>query len=85
MESQIVVLILMNNISLITKIEEVGADLGQPDCKLTNPYLIDSELNISPWLEIFTKNDEVMISSDKILTIVEPKKTLLDKYLEITQ
>lgn len=85
MESQIVALILTNNTFLISKIEEIGADLGQPDCKLINPYVINSELNLTPWLEEITKNDDILISSDKILTIVEPKKTLLDKYLELTQ
>jgi hypothetical protein len=70
---------------LITQIEEVAADLGQPDCKLINPYLINADLELSPWLDCFTKNNEVMMSSDKILTLVEPKKTLLDKYLEVTQ
>jgi hypothetical protein len=76
---------LTNNTFLISKIEEIGADLGQPDCKLINPYVINSELNLTPWLEEITKNDDILISSDKILTIVEPKKTLLDKYLELTQ
>jgi hypothetical protein len=52
---------------------------------LINPYVINSELNLTPWLEEITKNDDILISSDKILTIVEPKKTLLDKYLELTQ
>jgi hypothetical protein len=75
----------MNNTSLISKVEEVLADIGQPDCKLIKPYIIGDDGKIEPWLTDFTNNDEVMISSDKIITLVEPKKSLLDQYLEFTQ
>jgi hypothetical protein len=85
MENQILILVLTNSISLITKVEEVSSELGEPDCRLIKPYLIDSELNITPWLNEMTNLDEFMISSDKILTLIEPKKSLLDKYLELTQ
>ena len=79
------VLLLVNNTTLITQIEEVSADLGEPDCKLINPYVVDSDLSLRNWLTDITKDNELMMNSDKILTIVEPKKTLLDKYLELTQ
>jgi hypothetical protein len=75
----------VNNTILVTEIEEVSADIGEPDCKLINPYLLDLDLNLIPWLNDITKSNELMMNSDKILTIVEPKKTLLDKYLELTQ
>lgn len=78
-------LVLVSNTILITEIEEVSADIGEPDCKLINPYSIESDLSLNPWLSDITKNNELMMNSDKILTIVEPKKTLLDKYLEITK
>ena len=84
-EQSVMLILLTNNTFLISKIEELIADLGQPDCKLTNPYVIENDNNLSPWLTEFTRTSELMISSDKILTIVEPKKTLLDKYLELTQ
>ena len=85
MESQVLILVLMNNTSLITRVEEISSELGEPDCRLIKPYLIDSQLDISPWLSELTNLDEFMISSDKILTLIEPKKSLLDKYLELTQ
>lgn len=84
-EQAVMLILLTNNTFLISNIEEVVADLGQPDCKLTNPYVVENETTIFPWLTEFTRTNELMISSDKILTIVEPKKTLLDKYLELTQ
>lgn len=84
-EQAVMLILLTNNTFLISNVEEVVADLGQPDCKLINPYVIENGNNLTPWLTEFTRTNELMISSDKILTIVEPKKTLLDKYLEITQ
>ena len=58
----------MNNQILISKIEEVGADIGEPDCKLVNPYVITKEGMLEPWLLSVTKEDTFMMSSDKILT-----------------
>ena len=82
--------------TLISEIEEIAAvDIGQPDCKLINPFLIktsdekitikDGVLTLSPWLLSITKDDSFMISSDKILTICEPMPTLLEKYLDLTK
>jgi hypothetical protein len=75
----------MNQILLISKIDEVLADIGQPDCRLIKPYIIIEKDKMIPWLSEFTDDNEVMISSDKILTLVEPNKTLLNRYLELTQ
>jgi hypothetical protein len=75
----------MNQILLISKIDEVLADIGQPDCRLIKPYIIIEKDKMIPWLSEFTNDNEVMISSDKILTLVEPNKTLLNRYLELTQ
>ena len=68
---------------IITEIVEVGSELGEPDCKLINPYQIDTEGNLTPWPEV-TDQKEMMIHSDSILTIVDPNKEILKKYLELT-
>ena len=74
-------LILTNNLKLVTQIEEVAAvDIGDPNCKMIEPYLIGEQDTLSPWLVECTSQNEFMISSDKILTILEPKPTLLEKY-----
>jgi hypothetical protein len=75
----------MNQLNLITEIEEILVDFGEPNCKLINPYLIDADGSISPWLKSVTNDTTVMIGSDKILTLVEPNGKLLDEYLEITK
>ena len=73
-------LVLLNNKILIAKIEEVPSELGEPDCKLTNPFVVGDDNTIFPWLTDFTSQNTFMIHSDKILTIIDPKPTLLEKY-----
>ena len=71
----------MNNLKLITQIEEVPASVpGEPDCKMIEPYVLGEQDTLSPWLVECTSQNEFMISSDKILTILDPKPTLLEKY-----
>lgn len=79
------VLVLSNEINLITEIEEVLVDFGEPNCRLIKPYLINSDGSLSPWLKLFTNDNEIMMSSDKILTLVEPNGKLLDEYIEVTK
>ena len=70
----------MNNLKIVTQIEEVLADIGAPNCKMIEPYVVGEQDTLSPWLVDCTNQNEFMISSDKILTILDPKPTLLEKY-----
>ena len=85
MEKVIKALLLTNNQILITQIDEVGADIGEPDCKMTNPFLLKDDGTLEPWLISISRQDVFMISSDKILTITEPMPTLVEKYEELTK
>ncbi|MDW7641273.1 MAG: DUF6561 domain-containing protein [Nitrosarchaeum sp.] len=68
---------------LITEIIEVGSELGEPDCKLINPYEFFDVDTMKPWPEI-TNQSELMIHSNSILTIVDPTPEIIEKYLELT-
>ena len=72
----------MNQMILISEIDEVLADIGQPDCKLINPCVIING-KVSKWISDLTPNKEMFMSSDKILTLVDPTKKLLDEYSKI--
>ena len=85
MERIIKAILLTNNQILITQIDEVGADIGEPDCKMTNPFLLKDDGTLEPWLISISRQDVFMISSDKILTITEPMPTLVEKYEELTK
>ena len=76
------ILLLKNKTVLITEIEEVGADVGEPDCKLINPVeILDTEpLQLKKWLNDYTTQTTSMLSSDSILTIVDPHKIIEDDY-----
>ena len=73
-------IVLTTGTNLIATLEEVGNELGEPDCKLIEPYVVTPEGTVEPWLLNVTNQNEVMISSDKILTLVDPKTPLLAKY-----
>ena len=70
----------MNNLKIVTQIEEVLADIGDPNCKMIEPYVVGEHDTLSPWRGDCTNQNEFRISSDKILTILDPKPTLLEKY-----
>jgi len=83
MEKTIKVLALTNNLVLITKLEEVGADIGEPDCKLVKPFVVRNDKTLEPFLCAYTKQDTFMLSSDKIITLADPTPTLLEKYEDL--
>ena len=75
------VILLTNNVILLAKIEEVGAEIGEPDCRLINPYRLNiSDSTLSPWMVDVSEQSIYMISSDKILTIADPTEELSEKY-----
>ena len=75
------VLVLTNKQILVSQIDEVAPmDIGDPNCKLIEPFILGKDDTLSPWLIDVTNDNEFMICSDKILTLVEAKPTLLEKY-----
>ena len=78
-------IVLTNQQLLVSQIEEVGAEIGEPDCKLLNPMVICEGNTLTPWLLEQTQQDVFMISSDKIITLADPMPTLLEKYIDITK
>ena len=78
---QVKVLVLTNNQILVSQLEEVAPlDIGDPNCKMIEPFILNEDGSLSPWLIDITNENEFMICSDKILTLVEAKPTLLEKY-----
>ena len=83
MEQEINILALVNGDVLISGVEEVAAlDIGDPNCKMISPYKIVGK-EMSPWLGDVTDDVDIMICSDKILSLVEPHKSLVDAYLKL--
>ena len=83
MEQEVKILVLVNGDVLISGVEEVAAlDIGDPNCKMLSPYKIEGE-EMSPYLSNVTDDVEIMICSDKIVTLVEPHRELIDSYLKL--
>ena len=83
-------IILTNKQILVSEVEEVGAEMGEPDCKLIHPVILktteekitveEGKVLLQPWLQSFTPDTTFMISSDKIVTLAEPAENILEKY-----
>ena len=81
---EVKVLVLTNQQILVSQLEEVAPlDIGDPNCKMIEPFLLNEDGSLSPWLIDVTNENEFMICSDKILTLVDAKPTLLEKYQDL--
>ena len=77
------VLIDVDNV-VVAEVVEMDAEIGDPNCKLINPYLFNSIDDMKPWKSEITNQTEFMIRSEDILTIADPTGAVVDKYIEIT-
>ena len=72
------------DVVLISEVIEMDAEIGDPNCKLVNPYLFNSIDDMKPWKADITNQTEFMIRSEDILTIADPSGIVIDKYTELT-
>ena len=83
------VIALTNNNYIISQVDEVATeDIAQPDCKLTKPYIVNTESGktiLEPFMLDLTRDDIFMMGSDKILTLAIPTPTLLEQYLNLIE
>ena len=82
-EKVIKVLLLSNQEIVVSEIEEVASEIGDPNCKLTKPYKIEGGA-LHKWMQDYTEQNELMISSDKIITLVTPSPLIFDQYSKAT-
>ena len=86
MAKMIKAILLTNNQILVSQIDEVPAAVpGEPDCKLTKPFVLTSDGMLESWMMTATRDEEFMISSDKIMTLADPTPTLVEKYEDLTK
>ena len=85
MDQIIKCLLLKNGDIIISQIMEVDTELGGPDCKMIKPFKMvkeDNQYKLETWLD-FTSQNEMMIHSDSILTIVTPTAAILSEYVDL--
>jgi hypothetical protein len=87
MDSQIKCILIDVNVVLISELIEIDSEIGDPDCKLVNPYLFkkasEDNFYLEPWPEV-TNQREIKMRSSDILTIADPTPEIVQKYLELT-
>ena len=82
-EKTIKVLLLSNQEIVVSEIQEIACEIGDPNCKLTKPYKIEGGA-LHKWMQDYTEQNEIMISSDKIITLVTPSPLIFDQYSKVT-
>jgi hypothetical protein len=75
-------LLLKNNSYVIAQVEEIVADYGMPNCKLVSPFEVVSEVDLRPW-PCYTDQEEVLFSSDNIMTIISPCADVVKAYIDM--
>jgi hypothetical protein len=85
-EKQIKCLLLNVDDVIITEVNDdiMPEEIGDPDWMLINPYKIDASGNLTLW-PTTTDQRKMKIHSDKVLTSVDPKPEIIEKYLELTE
>ena len=64
---------------LISEVEEIDAELGNPNCKLTNPVVFESLEKMKPLVEA-SDDVEFLIRSEDILTMADPTREVIKKF-----
>ena len=77
------VLLLSNQEIVVSEITEVAAEFGDTNCKLIKPYKIVGGA-LHKWMQDYTEQNEVMINSDKIITLVPPSPMIFEQYSKVT-
>ena len=77
-------IVVLEHCNLISGIEEVQTvEIGDPNCKLIKPFVVRPDSTLEPFLMGLTRDSEIMIGSDKIVTIAEPSAIILEKYQDL--
>lgn len=78
-------ILFLSDCKIISQIEEIAGEIGDPNCKLTEPFVINSDDTLTPWMIEYTDQNTFMIHSDKILTIMKPKQKYIEKYKSLLE
>lgn len=67
---------------IIAQVEELdtATSIGDPDCILKQPFVVDCGGDIHPWPP-YSNDQEVVVRSSDITTIVNPSTKLLAAYI----
>lgn len=82
-------ILLKSDTYLVAQVEEIVADYGMPNCKLIQPFQVNGiydpstgKVDLQPW-PCYTDQEEVLFSSDNIMTIVSPSADVVKAYIDM--
>jgi hypothetical protein len=76
-------ILLKDGTYLVSKIQEILADYGMPNCKLITPLqILNDGTKFCTWPK-YRDQDEILVSSDSFLTIYDPDAKVLKEYHEL--
>ena len=78
-------ILFLSDCKIISQVEEIAGEIGDPNCKLTEPFVINNDYTLTPWMVEYTDQNTFMIHSDKILTIMKPKQKYIEKYKSLLE
>jgi glycine cleavage system H lipoate-binding protein len=78
-------ILFLSDCKIISQVEEIAGEIGDPNCKLTEPFVINNDDTLTPWMVEYTDQNTFMIHSDKILTIMKPKQKYIEKYKSLLE
>jgi hypothetical protein len=83
-EMPINIIVLQTGETIISQMDRLSVDIGEPDYLLVEPFLIsrklESIITFSPWLIDYTNQNKFRVSSEKMITIAEAKPSMVEKY-----
>ena len=78
------IIVLQTGETIISQMDRLSVDIGEPDYLLVEPFLIsrklESIITFSPWLIDYTNQNKFRVSSEKMITIAEAKPSMVEKY-----
>ena len=60
------IIVLTNQQLLLSEIEEVQSELGEPDCRLVNPFIFKVDKSLEPFLDGYFENN-IFYSDDMLV------------------
>ena len=79
METMLV--ILRTGLTLISQVEQMEEE---PSCHLNKPYLVRDDGTLEPWPR-YSNDDDVLLYSESLATMVEPTDDIRKKYKQVTE
>jgi hypothetical protein len=80
--SSIFMVVLVNNLHLISGIEFTKDEMGKTEVILNKPFVLEGS-SMMPYLNGYTNQNTFHISPSKIITLAAPKPEIQDKYLKL--